>query len=115
MNPGHTTDEAETALYEELDKLKNEPLTERELQKAKNQIEAELIGQMESIDQKAQALGNYETLTGDYTNMFGEMDKYMAVTADDVMRVAEKYFDSRNRTVVTLIPELASAGMGFGM
>lgn len=115
MNPGHTTDEAETALYEELDKLKNEPLTERELQKAKNQIEAELIGQMESIDQKAMALGNYETLTGDYTNMFGEMDKYIAVTADDVMRVAKKYFNSRNRTVVTLIPELAAGGMGFGM
>lgn len=115
MNPGYTTDSAETALYEELDKLKNEPVTERELQKAKNQLESELVRQMESIDQKAQAIGNYETLTGDYKNMFGEMDKYMAVTAEDVMRVAQKYFDSRNRTVVTLIPEVAVGGMGLGM
>jgi len=115
MNPGRTTEEAEAALYEELDKLKNEPLTDRELQKAKNQIEAELIRQMESIDQKAQALGNYQTLTGDYTNMFGELDKYMAVTADDVMRAAKQYFDPKNRTVVTLVPEAPAGGMGFGM
>ncbi|MBU1319706.1 MAG: insulinase family protein [candidate division Zixibacteria bacterium] len=115
MNPGATTETAEAALYDELEKIKNEPLTDHELQKAKNQIEAELVGQMESIDDKAQMLGQYQTLTGDYRNMFGEMDKYMAVTADDVMRVAKKYFDSRNRTVVTLVPEQSDAGMGFGL
>jgi predicted Zn-dependent peptidase len=114
MNPGASTETAEAALYEELDRMKTEPLTERELQKAKNQIEADVIQQMETIDDKADLLGQYATLTGDYHNAFDELDKYMAVTADDVMRVAKKYLDSKNRTVVTLVPEQTGGGMGLG-
>ena len=111
MTPGHFTDEAEKALYEELDRLKNEPLTEYELQKAKNQIEAEFIEEIQSIEKKAEILGYYEIITGDYRNIFGKLEKTMAVTADDVMRVAKKYLDPWNRTVVTLIPEQPQGDM----
>jgi predicted Zn-dependent peptidase len=104
------TADAEKALYEELDKLKTTPLTEQELQKAKNQIEAEIWYQLESNEDKGYALGYYETIRGDYRTMFAEYDQYMAVTADDVMRVAKQYFDDKQRTIVTLIPE-TGAGM----
>jgi len=55
----------------------------------------------------------YETLLDDYTLMFGEEEKYMAVTAEDIMRVAKTYFKETNRTVVTLVPEMSAGGMGF--
>ena len=113
QGPDKNTVDAETALYEEIDKLKNEPLTDMELQKAKNQIEAESWLQLQSNDNKAYALGYYQTVMGDYAFMFDEMDKYMAVTKDDIMRVAKEYFDKKNRTVITLVPEMTASAMGF--
>ena len=113
QGPDKSTEDAEAALYEEIDKLKTEPLTENELQKAKNQIEAENWMQLQSNDDKANALGYYETVMGDYSFMFGDMDKYLAVTTEDVMRVAKEYFDEKKRTVITLVPEMTAGGMGF--
>ncbi|TET68831.1 MAG: insulinase family protein [Candidatus Zixiibacteriota bacterium] len=105
IQSGHTTEEGEKALYEEIDKLKSEPVTEKELQKAKNQLEAEFIFDLESNSDKGEWVGYYETVLGDYSIMFEEPAKYQAVTAEDVVRVCKKYLDKKNRTVVTLIPE----------
>lgn len=114
QSPDKDTKDAEEMLYEELEKFKTEPLTERELQKAKNQIEAEKWMQLQSNENKAFAIGYYETIFDDYTLMFDEIDKYMAVTAEDVMEVAKKYFDERKRTVVTLVPESSAGAMEIG-
>ena len=113
QGPDKKTEDAEAALYDEIEKLKTEPLTAEELQKAKNQIEAENWLQLQSNDDKANALGYYQTIMGDYKFMFGEMDKYLAVTADDIMRVANKYFDEKGRTVITLVPDMTAGAMGF--
>ncbi len=115
QGPGKSVEDAEAILYEEIDKLKTEPIPDDVLQKAKNQIEAELWMQLQSNDQKAQRIGWYETIRGDYNEMFGEMDKYMAVTAEDVMRVAKQYLDERKRNVVILVPEASGAGMNVGL
>jgi zinc protease len=107
--PGATMADIEKAIYEEIDKLKKEPISEKELQKAKNQMEAEFIGGMQSNEDRATQVGYFEIDTGDYHNIYAYPDKIQAVTAADVMRVADKYLTDRSRTVINLIPEKPKA------
>lgn len=114
MQPGKTTADGEKALYEEIDRLKNEPVTPEELQKAKNQIEARFYMGNQSNDDKGSQLGYFQTILGDYKLLFQQADKYNAVTADDIMRVAKTYLGERNRTVVNVIQEnKGAAPMGM--
>ena len=82
-------------------------VTDRELQKARNQIRAEAIKEMKDNSGKADRIALYESMAGDYKKMFTVLDQVDAVTRDDVVRVAKKYFDIDRRTIVTLIPEPA--------
>jgi len=98
---GHTTEEIEAAVYAELEKLKTEPVTERELQKIKNQNEMQFLRAMRDNGNLANTLGTYEVLYGwEYIETY--RDRLAAVTPEDIMRVAKKYFVPENRTVVTL-------------
>ncbi len=106
MRPGHTAEDGKGTLLEEIERLKTEPVAEKELQKAKNQLEAEFIFDLQSVDDKGFAIGYYQTVLGDYSELFEEAEKFQQVTAVDVMRVAEKYFDEKNRNVVILVPEM---------
>jgi zinc protease len=106
MQPGHTAEEGEKTLFEQIDKIKNEPVDPKELQKAKNQLEAEFVFGLQSVSDKGEQIGYYQTMLGDYTPLFGEAKKYQAVTTEDVMRVAKKYLDSNNRNVAILVPEM---------
>jgi zinc protease len=92
----------EKAIYEEIEKIKKEGITETELQKIKNQKLIEFYGQVETINGKANNIGTYEVFFGDYKKMFDAPVKYNQVTADDVKRVANKYFTKTNRTVGVL-------------
>jgi predicted Zn-dependent peptidase len=100
---GRTCVEIEPVVYEELERLKNEPVSEWELGKVRNQIEAGFIGRLNSNMGMAIRLASYENFTGDWNNLVVDRDKAMAVTADDIMRVATKYFDKKRRTVATLV------------
>jgi zinc protease len=103
MMPGKSADEVEKSLYEEIEKLKNAPVTDDELQKAKNQIEASFIMGQDSVFYQAMLLGEYETVAS-----WKLLEKYVAniraVTKEDVQRVAREYFSGDNRTVGILVP-----------
>ncbi len=101
--PGKTTEEVEQALYAEIDKFKNEPVTDEELQKAKNQIEASFIMGQDSNFYQAMLLGQYESVAS-WKLLEKYVDNIRAVTKENVMRVAKEYFTSDNRTVGILIP-----------
>ncbi len=101
--PGRTTDEVEKALYAEIDKLKTTPVTDDELQKAKNQIEASFIMGMDSIFYQAMLLGQFETVST-WKLLETYVEKIRSVSKDDVMRVAKDYFTEENRTVGILLP-----------
>ena len=94
----------EAALYEELQRIADEGVTERELTKAKNILIAGFYREMATIAGKAEALGDYELFHGGYANLFSAAEKYEAVRIEDLQRVAGTYFQADNRTVVTLIP-----------
>ncbi len=101
--PGKTADEVEKALYAELEKLKSAPVTDEELQKAKNQIEASFIMGQDSIFYQAMLLGQYETVAN-WRLLEKYVDNIRAVTKEDVQRVAKEYFSEDNRTVGILVP-----------
>jgi zinc protease len=102
--PGKATDEVEKAIYTEIERFKNEPVSDEELQKAKNQAEASFIMAQDSVFYQAMQLGQFETVA-DWRLLGIYLDGVRAVTKDDVQRVAKQYFTEENRTVGILVPE----------
>lgn len=101
--PGKDINEVENSIYREIDRLKKEPPSIYEVQKAKNQIEASFIMDQDSIFMQAMNYGIFEML-GDWRLIDKYIDGIRKVTPNDVMRVANKYFNEDNRTVGILIP-----------
>ena len=97
-NKGVNETDLEKGIYDELDKIKTEGINERELQKVKNQKLIEFYNQVETINGKSNNIGTYEVFFGDYKKMFDAPAQYNKVTADDIKRVANKYFNKSNRT-----------------
>nr|MBC7613387.1 insulinase family protein [Pseudopedobacter sp.] len=98
-NKGVSTDAIENAVYAELNKISKDGITEKELQKIKNQKLMEFYRSIETINGKSNSLGTYELFFGDYKKMFTAPDEYAKVSLDDVKRVANEYFKKSNRTV----------------
>jgi predicted Zn-dependent peptidase len=96
---GHTNQECEQAVYAEIEKLQNEPVTPEELAKAKTRSRASLIRQLDSNSGLAAQLTFCEVVMGDWRNLFTILDRIEQVTAADVQRVAQTYFTKKNRTV----------------
>lgn len=95
----------EKAVYEELDKVSAQGVTDQELEKAKNILLARFYRQMKTISGKANTLGTYEVFFGDYHKLFDAAEQYNKVTKEYVQRVAKQYFTAKNRSVATLVPE----------
>ena len=114
VQPGRTVAEAEKALIAELDKLKNEPVTGHELQRAKNQFARDYIIGRESNQEKALHLAHAAVIHNDITTADGEFDIFMNISAADVQRVAKTYFTPENRLVLTIMPKGAGTGSKGG-
>ncbi|MCJ7777954.1 MAG: insulinase family protein [Sedimentisphaerales bacterium] len=95
----HTNQECQQAIYAEIERLKTEPVSSEELKKAKTRSRADLIRQLDSSSGLAAELTFYEVVTGDWRNLFKQLDKIEKVEASDIQRVAKEYFTSKNRTV----------------
>ncbi len=100
VNPGKSPDDVEKALIAEFDKLKTQGITERELQRAKNQFSRDYIVSRLSIKDKASQLGHGEVIQKDMASVDGEFDTFLKVSQDDVKRVAQKYFVPEGRMVM---------------
>jgi len=111
VQPGRSPAEAERALIAEFDRLKTEPISDEELERAKNQFRRDYILGRESNQQKASVLAHADVLHhGDVTTADGEFDIFMGLTTDDVQRVARTYFTPENRTVLTIMPKRSASG-----
>lgn len=98
----HTASEVEASIVEEMERLKREPVSSRELDKAKNQMRADYIKGLDSNEGLAGTLSYYESLLGDWRYFTTHIDVIEKITADDVMRVAKKYLLKENRTAAVL-------------
>jgi zinc protease len=104
IQPGHRPEEAVDALIAEFDRLKAEPITEHELQRAKNQFARDYILGRESNKDKAMMLAHAVVIHHDIKTADGEFDIFQKLTTADVQRVARTYFTPENRLVLTLVP-----------
>jgi predicted Zn-dependent peptidase len=98
----HTSEELEQAVYEEIDKLKKEPVKKQELEKIINQLRAEFIRDLSSNSGLASRLSYYEIITGDYRYMTRYIEMIEKVAPKDIMAAAKKYLIEENRTVADL-------------
>ncbi|TAF53849.1 MAG: insulinase family protein [Oscillatoriales cyanobacterium] len=107
--PGHSVDEVQAALHEEIQRIASEPVSEIELDRAKTQARASLLRSLNSNSGMASSLVNYQAKTGDWRNLFEQLKAIDAVTAADILRVARATFTDQNRTIARLLPLDAAA------
>ena len=99
----HTNQECEEAIYTEIEKLKSELITNDELIAVKTRAKVNFLKGLDSNQGLALQLAAYETIFNDYHDMFKEVGKIEAITAEDIQRVTKKYFKRRNRTVAMIV------------
>jgi zinc protease len=97
--PPHTPEEVEKGLYDEIQVLKDTLPDDRELQKVKNQQMADDFQRLESKFNLMMELLSYDAL-GEWDNINKFSERIQAVTAEDVRRVARKYFKPENSNVL---------------
>jgi zinc protease len=105
VNPGQTPAAVEKALIAELDRMKAEGVTPRELQRSKNQFARDYILGRETVQQKATHLAHAEVLHSDIGTADGEFDIFQNITQADVQRVAKTYFTPESRVVIHIMPK----------
>jgi predicted Zn-dependent peptidase len=106
---GHTAMENEKEVDAIITNLQKEKVDEAALARVKTRTRAGLIRQLDDNAGLAQLLASYYANYGDWKKLFTSLDEIDKVTADDVQRVARKYFTPENRTVaVTFQPTEAA-------
>jgi predicted Zn-dependent peptidase len=96
--PGHTPDEMRDAIHKEIDKLKTSDVTDEELAMFKTRARATLLRGLNDNEGVAQELAEYQTLYGDWRELFRKLDEIDKVSKADVRRVANKIFVESNLT-----------------
>jgi len=97
--PGHTPGEIRDAVHAEIERLKNEDISDDELKMIKTRAKANLIRRLAENEGLAQQLATIVALYGDWRELFHEVDRIDKVTKQDIRRVANKTFVTTNRTV----------------
>ena len=103
-----TTDLVEQTLYEELERIKSQGITEEELQKVKNQVRASTVRALASASGLASSLASNELFGGGWENLVNDLEIYDAVTVQDIQDVAKRYLTPENRTVGILLTKEVS-------
>jgi len=105
MKPGLGLAEAEKITRSEIEKMKTELVSEKELQKVKNQVMMDTVEGLNTIDEKAQSLAINEILFGNFDRLFKDLEKYNSVTAQDLLRVSQKYLVMEKMVTAILEPK----------
>jgi predicted Zn-dependent peptidase len=108
--PGHKPQEVGDAIHAEIDRLRKEDISDEELKMVKTRAKANLIRSLDSNEGLAQNLAVYETLYGDWRELFRSVDRIDAVTKADIRRVANQVFVPTNRTVGVIENVPAASG-----
>jgi predicted Zn-dependent peptidase len=89
---------------EEIEKVKNELISEEELQKLKNAKESEFVSSKATVAGVAEELAQYHMFFGNATLINSEVQKYMAVNREDIKRVANQYL-GKDRVILNYVPK----------
>jgi zinc protease len=105
LQQGHTIEEGEKSLLEEVERLQQQPVSAEELDKAKNQLIAGQVFNRQAVNNKATEIGHASVILDDWRLANQQVERYQKVSADDVQAVARKYLRLQSRTVVHMLPE----------
>jgi zinc protease len=105
LKKGKSLSEVEDIIFDELEKLRKENVSEEELTKAKNSVIADMFYRLNRPFSIAATIGHYQVIGGDYHLLFDTEERYDSITPEIIQRVAEKIFQVRNCTVVCLLPK----------
>ncbi|HEY4613641.1 MAG TPA: pitrilysin family protein [Bacteroidota bacterium] len=102
---GHTLAEIEKVIQEEVEKLKAQQPTAREVQRTVNQYEASFLDRLEGIGGKADQLNSYYFHTGNPDYFNEDLNRYKAVDPADINSVIQTYLKSNARVVLSIVPQ----------
>jgi len=108
--PGKDLKEVEKLVYDELERVKTQPVTEAELQKVRMAVKRGKIEQLEGTLERAESLGEDAIFYNDPNVVNTASDKLMSVTKEQIQKVAQTYLIDTNRTVITTIPKQRAGG-----
>jgi len=106
--PGTDLTRLEEVFWEELERMTREPVSVDELERAKALTEADELGALQRVDDRADRLSMFATLFDDPGMINKMLDRYLAVTAEDIRAVSEAVFRADNRVVLTYVPAVAA-------
>lgn len=104
-NMGLDCGKLEAAMQKEIEKTQTDLIPEKEFQKLKNQVENQIVTENSTIASRANTLAEDYTYYKDANRINTDLNKYMAVTREDLQRVAKKYFRKDNRVVLYYLPK----------
>lgn len=104
-NIGTDPETLEAAINEELRKIRHKMISEFEMQKVINQTENSFVNSNTTIANRANNLAMYHTIYNNAGRINTELERYMEVTPEDILRVAGEYFREDNRVVLYFLPE----------
>jgi zinc protease len=104
-NMGIDPQKLETAMNKEIEAVKSGNIDDREFQKLKNQVKSEYVNGSARLTGRANALARYYTYFKNTDLVNTEIDKFMAVTKEDIKAAANKYLVKDNRVVLYYLPE----------
>ncbi|HEY3244946.1 MAG TPA: insulinase family protein, partial [Phycisphaerae bacterium] len=107
---GQKPEDVEKAIGEQIDLLLKDGVTEKELEKARNQVAAAAIEERQTVAGKAQRLGYAAVVENDLANVNADLERLQGVTAEDVLRVARKYMTEQGRLTIIVRPQLSKVG-----
>ena len=93
----------------ELAKVREEVVTDEELERAKARLELGLVQSLETASGKAEQIGFYDTVLGDPAAAFRRLEAYRRVTSGEMRTAARRYLTLDARTIINVLPEAAAA------
>jgi predicted Zn-dependent peptidase len=94
-----------TMIEEQVKAVREKPVTQKELDKARNIFMKDYVEGLKRISGRAHSLANYEIQYGDYSRIFSDLKRYQEVTTDDIKRVAKLYLQPAQRNIVIVHPK----------
>jgi zinc protease len=104
-NFGKSPKDVEDVMEDEMGRLKNELISEKEFAKIRNQVETQFIQKNSTVQGKAIELANYYLFFKDANLINSELARFMAVTREDIQRVARQYLTPQSRVVLYYLPK----------
>lgn len=102
---GHTLSELEQVIQEEIDRIKRDGVSEREVQRAKNQLEASFYRRLESVEGKSDQLNSYYFYASNPDYFNEDLSRYLALDASDIRAVTIATLRDDARVILSIVPE----------